>query len=157
MKKKLLNSVLFAFCFSAVNAQIYKWSIGSGGNDLGFDITLDGDGNVNTTGYFYAASVDFDPGAGVVNLPHNGIQDCFIQKLSDDNEPLWGTSFGGSFDDESKSIFVEDEGTFYLTRLFESSTYDANFEGPEEIVSNNGGADVFTYKIQNRKSICRYQ
>jgi hypothetical protein len=46
---------------------VWARGIGSTGSDTGFGIAIDTSGNVYTTGEFQG-TVDFDPGAGIVNL-----------------------------------------------------------------------------------------
>ncbi|HEV8507705.1 MAG TPA: SBBP repeat-containing protein [Chitinophagaceae bacterium] len=49
--------------------------------DAGFDIEVDGDRDIYTTGHFWG-TVDFDPEIGVTNLTMVDYGDAFIQKLS---------------------------------------------------------------------------
>jgi hypothetical protein len=60
---------------------IWAKSFGEISQDRGSSIAVDASGNVYTTGY-YAGTVDFDPGAGTVNLTSAGDFDVFVQKLS---------------------------------------------------------------------------
>lgn len=54
--------------------------MGSTFDDSGRTIKIDNAGNVYTSGYFQG-TVDFAPGAGMVNLSSNGNYDIFISKL----------------------------------------------------------------------------
>jgi len=62
------------FVLKLDNSGNFIWSrkMGGSGIDQAYDITVDGAGNVYTTGYFTTAA-DFDPGAGTVNLTVGGI------------------------------------------------------------------------------------
>ncbi len=60
---------------------IWVKQMGGFSDDYGKSITTDAGGNIYTIGYF-KSTVDFDPGTGIANLTAVGIQDVFIQKLS---------------------------------------------------------------------------
>ena len=94
------SNILLAVCILAVNilnAQNYEWvkSLGGALNDYGNDIIVDDSGNAYTTGSFQR-TVDFDPGAGTVNLASAGDDDIFVQKLDASGNFLWAKSFGGT-------------------------------------------------------------
>ena len=61
----------------------FVWALQMGGpdNDFGNDITADETGNIYTTGVF-ENTVDFDSGAGILNLTSAGGDDAFIHKLN---------------------------------------------------------------------------
>ena len=61
----------------------FQWAKSMGGEswDTGSSISVDGIGNVYTTGKF-VDTVDFDPNIGVTNVVSAGSYDVFIQKLS---------------------------------------------------------------------------
>lgn len=50
------------------------------GGSIGYGITLDATRNVHTTGLFAGTAVDFDPGAGVVNLAYS-VKGAFVSRL----------------------------------------------------------------------------
>jgi hypothetical protein len=56
---------------------------------------VDSAGNVYTTGYFQG-TVDFDPGAGTVNLSSAGSDDIFVQKLDASGNLVWARGMGGT-------------------------------------------------------------
>jgi len=61
----------------------FIWVKSIGGIDYAIanSITLDGSGNIYTTGYF-GGTVDFDPGSGINNLSSVGNDDVFVHKMS---------------------------------------------------------------------------
>ncbi len=81
--------IVLAFTANAQDPNL-KWARQMGGSstDIGHSITIDGGGNVYTTGYF-RETVDFDPGTGVQNLTSTGWDDIFIQKLDANGDFLW--------------------------------------------------------------------
>ena len=74
----------------------FLWVKQMGGkyDDTGYDITIDVDGNIITTGHFQK-TIDFDPGLGVTNLTSEGKLDVFVQKLDADGNFMWAKSMGG--------------------------------------------------------------
>lgn len=70
--------ILLLFVLYSVNANAqspnFKWakSIGSAGEDIGYSINLDANGNVITKGTIHPDTIDFDPGLGVFNIITNG-------------------------------------------------------------------------------------
>jgi len=61
----------------------YVWAVSMGGSqaDAAQSVKVDGSGNIYSTGYFNG-TVDFDPGAGTVNLSSGGLADIFVHKMS---------------------------------------------------------------------------
>ncbi|MCH7534337.1 MAG: hypothetical protein IH948_01070, partial [Bacteroidetes bacterium] len=66
-------------------ANTFTWanSIGSTSGDKGESVATDASGNIYLTGGFQG-TVDFDPGAGMLNLTSKGGFDIFVQKLDSD-------------------------------------------------------------------------
>jgi len=58
------------------------WAVQVGGNGIGYDICVDKNLNIYTTGFFYYGTADFDPGTGVYNLTATGANDALIHKMS---------------------------------------------------------------------------
>jgi hypothetical protein len=79
-----LSSVVYSdiFILKLDTSGNYIWAKGFGGSgdDRGFALTTDAQGNVYATSYF-AGTVDFDPQGSVVNKSSNGGNDLYIQKL----------------------------------------------------------------------------
>ena len=65
------------------NAGNFVWAgvMGENNYNSGYDIAVDGVGNIYTTGTFYV-TVDFDPGAGAFDLTPTDGYDIFVLKLS---------------------------------------------------------------------------
>ncbi len=58
----------------------WGFNFGSTEFDVGYDVHVDGSGNVYSTGYFME-TVDFNPGAGTTNLISDGAFDGYVQKM----------------------------------------------------------------------------
>ena len=84
-------------CVNVTQAQSpnLAWAKGMGGinSDVGRSVTVDGAGNVYTTGYF-EGTVDFDPNAGVLNLTSAGGLDIFVSKLDVTGNLVWAKGMG---------------------------------------------------------------
>lgn len=82
-------------------------------------IAIDGQGNVCTTGKYFLASTDFDPGSGVYNIPtgpfgsHN--DHVFIQKLDASGNFIWANSFvHGYSHDYGNAIAIDGQNNIYV-------------------------------------------
>ncbi|MEZ4721747.1 MAG: SBBP repeat-containing protein [Flavobacteriales bacterium] len=60
---------------------VWAQTFGGGDNESSYSISLDGSGNVYTTGSFNG-TVDFDPSQGIANLTSLGSTDIFVHKIS---------------------------------------------------------------------------
>ena len=125
---------------------IWAKSFGGALWDFGISIDIDLSGNVFTTGY-YTGTVDFDPGAGVLNLSVVGSADVFVQKLDSNGDFLWAKSFGGSGDDNPESIHIDSNGDIYITGHYSSTSVDFDPNAGTTILPLIGNVDVFIEKL----------
>ncbi len=116
-----------------------KWStfVGGDGVDMGLAIALD-----NAAGVYILAdttSTNF-PTLNPSQASRAGASDVAIVKLSDAGDLLWGTYYGGSGDDDTGGIAIDNSLNLYITGNSSSSSipglsgYDISF---------NGNADSF--------------
>ncbi|MEW6467537.1 MAG: SBBP repeat-containing protein, partial [Bacteroidota bacterium] len=119
--------------------------IGGTSSDFGRSITLDGSGNVHTTGSFQG-TVDFDPNAGVVNRSSSGGDDIFVFKLSAAGNHVWSAAMGGTFNDFGASVAVDGSGNVLTTGGFQNT---ADFDpGPGNFFLITGFMyDIFVCKL----------
>ena len=93
--------------------------------------------------------MDFDPGAGVMNLISKGDFDIFIQKLDAKGELIWVKQIGGIDTYFGKSITIGSSGNIYTTGSFSG---EVDFD-PGVGTSNLGRADnrsyIFIQKLNN--------
>jgi uncharacterized membrane protein YqhA len=118
---------------------------GSGINDYGYDIAVDVNGNVYTSGS-YNVTADFDPGAGSFVLTSAGNIDIFISKLDASGNFVWAKSMGGSQDENAKSLVLDSNANVYLGGYFNGT---ADFDpgiGTSSFVSA-GNQDAFITKL----------
>ena len=125
------------------------WAKSMGGfySDYGNSITTDALGNVYTTGSF-RGTVDFDPGAGTLNLTSvaSYYNDIFIQKLDSNGNLLWAISMGGTNYDSGYSITTDALGNVYTTGFFEG-TVDFDPGVDTFNLTSAGQKDIFIQKL----------
>lgn len=109
-------------------------------------ITVDQDHQVLITGHFSAASVDFDPGAPVFNLPFTSGVDLFVLKLDDNGDFVWAKSVGGNLHQIPRDI-----ATDALDAVFISGDYmeivDFDPGAGTAMETSVGGRDLFLLKL----------
>ena len=125
----------------------FGWAKSMGGTDadFGYSITLDGSGNVYTTGIFQGIA-DFDPGAGTSNLTSAGDLDIFISKLDTEGNISWAKSMGDTDEDRGYSIAVDGSGNVYTTGWF-TGTPDFDPGVGTSHLTSAGGLDIFISKL----------
>jgi Ca2+-binding RTX toxin-like protein len=132
---------IFVSKLDSVGNFVWAKSFGGSSHDFSFGITVDGLGNVYSTGYFQN-TVDFDPGAGTSNLTSAGSVDVFVSKLDGDGNFVWAKAFGGTGWDDSDQVVVDALGNVYTTGRFSAT---ADFDpgvGTFNLISA-GDYDVF--------------
>ena len=123
--------------------------MGGDDGDLGFAVTVDGDGNVYTTGSFlnYNGDSDFDPGDGVFNLTSDGnYDDICVSKLDSAGNFVWARRMGGSIWDRGRAIDVDDSGNVYTVGEFRDT---ADFDPGDGVfnLTSAGDDDIFVSKL----------
>ena len=124
---------------------LWAKTFGSEDSDLGYAITFDKDDNVYTTGGF-KYEVDFDPGLTELKRLSNGTNDVFLQKLDENGNYIWATSFGGTGDDAGLAIAIDKNENIYLSGYFESIVNIDLGIPPFDIIVN-GLQDAFLIKL----------
>jgi hypothetical protein len=124
MMKKIVLFVCFGFQIISLLAQVpdFKWAkqIGGSAINFGFSLTIDGNGNIITTGEF-KGTTDFDPGPAIYNLSANNA-DIFISKLDSSGAFTWAKKIGGPYNEVANSVAIDTFGNIYTTGYFESTT-----------------------------------
>ncbi len=120
--------------------------------ERGYSITVDGAGNVFTTGR-YELTTDFDPGPGVFNLTSVGDFDVFILKLNDNGDFVWAKSMGdvngsGVIDDYGFAIVTDASGNVYTAGQYRG-TVDFDPGPGVYTLTDKGLGDVFISKLDN--------
>ncbi len=142
---------IFVAKYSPAGALIWVRQLGGTGRDYGFDVAVDGAGNVYATGGF-RGTADFNPGAATFNLMSVGPQDAFVCKLDSSGNHVWARQFGGNSADFGASndlgtgIDVDSAGNVHTTGLF---WLTADFDPGVGVanLTSAGGSDVFVSKL----------
>lgn len=104
----------------------FVWAKRLGGvnSDWAEGITLDGSGNIYSTGSFFTTG-DFDPGPGTFTLTNGGGDDIYVSKLDSDGNFVWAVAMGGPGSDVGADIVVDALGGVYTTGFFTGGNYRA--------------------------------
>lgn len=85
----------------------------SGPGGSGNAITVDVEGTVYVTGYFYGTGVFED-----ITLENSGYVDIFVARYDPSGELVWARQIGGRSDDIATSIAVDDHGSIFIAGAF---------------------------------------
>jgi PKD repeat protein len=128
------------------SAGSYQWTktIGSSNADVGYNLAVDGNGDVHVTGSF-EGTADFDPGAGTATLLNVGSEDIFFAKYDGNGNYIWAKSVGSSSSDYGYGIALDINGNCYVTGYFNASA-DFNPGAGTNTLSPVSGDDFFIAK-----------
>jgi hypothetical protein len=134
---------------------LWAKSMGGTGNERGYDLAVDSNGNVYSTGYF-SNTVDFDPSNGIFNLTSAGMGDIFVSKLNSTGDFVWAKRMGGAGSpsaagfDEGRGIAVDSTGNVYTTGRFEPLAADFDpGTGVFNLTNEGGVVDIFISKLDS--------
>jgi hypothetical protein len=102
------NFDVFVAKLNSSGALIWNTFLGSADSDEGYDVAVDGQGNVYVTGYSAATW-------GSPVRTHAGGQDAFVAKLNSTGSLVWNTFLGAAGTDAGHGIAVDGSGVVYLT------------------------------------------
>jgi gliding motility-associated-like protein len=120
----------------------------TGGSGVGRGITLDGSGNVLTTGSFNGTA-DFDPGAATFNITSLGSEDIFLSKLDANGNFVWAKSMGGTQGDRAYALAVDNSGNVITTGWYRG-TVDFDPGGAVfQLTTPSVNAETFISKYDN--------
>ncbi len=145
--QRFLYIFIFITLALQLSAQDLIWANRTGGNvtDVSHQVTLDAAGNVYHLGDF-SATVDLDPGPGVLLHTGVGFRDIFLQKLDPAGNLIWAFSFGGSDLDMSGAVTVDAAGDVIIVGGFQD-TVDFDPGPNTSLMISNGQFDVFIMKV----------
>ncbi|WP_317897933.1 SBBP repeat-containing protein [Aurantibacillus circumpalustris] len=122
---------------------VWVKSMGSGFGDVANSISIDGSGNIYTTGY-YGGTADFDPGVGTYVLSPSSGGDIFVSKLNAAGNFVWAKSMGGAGGDRAYEITLDASGNVYTTGYY---GYGADFDPGPGTFTLGGGSCIFVSKL----------
>jgi hypothetical protein len=132
------------------NAGNLVWAVSFGGNadDVGYSIKLDQSGNIITTGLYSTngtSVADFDPGAGVYNLPDIGNGNAYISKLDNMGQFVWAKSF--SANEVAGLALVTDAMENIYSLGFFNGTVDFDPGAAVHYISSGNGGGTYVSKL----------
>lgn len=128
----------------AGTALVYSTFLGGSGYDEGYDIAIDGSGNVYVVGY--TLSSDYPVTDAAYDTSVNGDKDVFVTELNGSGTGLIYSSFlGGSGADVGKGIAVGDSCKVFVTGYATSGYPTTN--GAYDTGFNGGEYDAFVTKL----------
>ncbi len=114
-------------------------------------VTIDSSGNVISTG-FYTSTVNFNPGAGVLDLPQAGSRAIFVQKLDANGKLVWAQGLVGTDINQANSVAADSSGNLYVTGTYTGTVnFDAN--GGTTNLTAGGYEDPFVLKLTSAGQI----
>ncbi len=130
---------------------LYAGYIGGSGEDVGYGIAVDGDGDVYVTGNTFSSESSF-PVFGGPDITYNGFYDAFIVKVSNNGQTLLFAGYiGGSQYETGNDVVVDETGDIYVVgRTSSDETTFPVLIGPD--LTFNGFIDVFVAKIDSSGS-----
>ncbi len=149
MKNKINRVLIFLLAFFSSHGQTFQWAKGVGGTftDMGQAIKYDAMGNVYVAGTF-SGTVDFDPGAGIVNLTSGGGTDFFILKLNATGNFIWARRIGGGGNDMTNTMTIDASGNVFTAGWFEGGV-DFDPGAATYILTSLGMHDGFISKLDS--------
>jgi Domain of unknown function (DUF4347)/Beta-propeller repeat len=136
---------LFVSKLDSNGTLVWARAMGGPGFDQASGVTVDGSGNVYTTGFFFGTA-DFDPVAGVTNLTSAGDADIFVSKLDPNGNLVWAKAIGGSRTNQATGISLDGSGNVYTTGVF-NGTADFDPGVGVTTLTSAGSFDVFVSKL----------
>jgi len=130
-------------------ALVYCGYIGGSGYEYALGIAVDSTRNAYVTGYTSSTQATFPVKGGLDPTYNGGDYDAFVAKVNASGTALVYCGYiGGSGDDSSDGIAVDDSGNTYVAG--NTSSTEATFPvlyGPD--LTQNGGYDAFVAKVNS--------
>lgn len=124
---------------------IYSTYLGGSSDEIGFGLTLDGNGNAYVTGY--TSSTNFPVSSGAYQTTIDVGTDVFVTKLNTTGSGIvYSTFIGGSDFDKGNGIALDANGNIYVTGETNSTNFDIT-SSAFQTTYGGGGRDVFVSKI----------
>lgn len=137
---------VFVCKLDAAGDLVWAKRLGGGSDAFSTALTLDGSGQVLSTGYF-AGTMDLDPGAATHDVTSAGSYDVFVSKLDQDGDFLWGKHFGGPGEDLANGIAVDVNGGVYLTGYFNATADMDPSDMDSFTLTSDGEEDIYINKL----------
>jgi hypothetical protein len=141
------NWDMFLVKYDVYGNVLWAKSAGGTGDDEGYSVATDANGNCFVTGMFYSPSITF--GSYTLTNAGGNIGDIFLVKYDASGNVIWAKSAGGTGDDEGYSVATDASGNCFVTGMFGSSSITFG----SYTLTNAGGSDIFLAKLSNTNGI----
>ncbi|MBK6989565.1 MAG: T9SS type A sorting domain-containing protein [Bacteroidetes bacterium] len=108
---------VFVVKYNATGNVLWAQGEGGGSNDEAYAVKVDGSGNIYVAGYFNQNAM-----FGTIALSTTGISDAFIAKYDSSGTVLWAKKAGGSGDDRTNGLALDEFGNSYVSGFFSNDT-----------------------------------
>ncbi|NQV17628.1 MAG: SBBP repeat-containing protein, partial [Armatimonadetes bacterium] len=117
----------------------WQWATKAGGtgNDIGYAITIDDNGNCYVTGCFYGTAT-----FGTYSLTNSGNEDIFVAKMDAIGTWQWVTQAGGIDLDNGVGIEIDNAGNSYVTGSFHDTATFGSYS-----LTSSGLENIFVAKM----------
>lgn len=115
--------------------------MGGQGEDQGFSITSDVDGNILTSGHF-EETADFDPGTGSYNMTSVGSSDLFIVKLGTATNPQSIIDLSGNLSFGEIQVGNSSQLTFTITNTGTAELLVSSISYPSPVFTGNWSGTI---------------
>ena len=132
--------------FNASGQRVWGTYFGGTGDEQVMSCAADNSGNIYVSGCTNSTSGIATPGSHQ-QVYGGGGYDCYIEKFNKAGDRLWGTYYGGAFDDKVGYACVDNSRNVFLTG---QSTSDTGIATPGSYQPNRyAGADAFLAKFDS--------
>lgn len=109
---------------SDASGLVYSTYLGGHGEDAGYGIAVDPNGDPYITGYTQSTNFPVRPFPGTYQFYKKGIQDAFLTKMGPTGSSInFSTYLGGTLVDEGTGIVVDESGSAYLVGFTDSMDF----------------------------------
>ena len=136
----------FLVKFSSSGQRLWATYYGGSGEEYGYAVTVDKDGNIYLAGSTYSS--DGIASGGFQNI-FAGFIDTFLVKFSSSGQRLWATYYGGSEEEYGTALTTDKDGNVYMAGITKSyygiasggflNTHDYYFEDAFLVKFNSSG------------------
>ncbi|MGB3948883.1 MAG: SBBP repeat-containing protein [Bacteroidia bacterium] len=138
---------IFMLKLNSTGNFINAFSEGGASDENGNGFVIDASKNIYLTGTFQD-SLDFDPGAGILNITSIGLNDMFIQKFDSTFNHVFTKCLQNVSDGTSCAITIDPTGNIYSAGSFSGTT---DFD-PDSPIANKYAVDGHNYYIHKLNS-----
>jgi hypothetical protein len=141
------SDVFLAKVNSAGDGLLYAGYIGGAGQDIGYGIAVDRQGNAYVTGLTASDETTFPVAGGPYLTYSGGSGDAFVAKVKTDGTGLGYAGYiGGAAFDQGNAVAVDSAGNAYVTgqTVSDQASFPA-MVGPD--LTYNGANDAFVAKV----------